>query len=285
MPSYLHSHSLPLLFIKGPDTTGPLDDVAKIRHFRDEELVAPSGVSEPTTLVLNLEGRYPTASVLVELVLPLARAAKAGRYGPMTLVVCTQDDGARIVLRALAQAEDVPLFIAPSPRELDEAEPVGSLTPTEQETLEVLHRLGGRSTIATFAQATRLEANAATNRLVNLMNKGFLQRIERPRRQGQLFLDPRAARPREDPADPTSGDFEAPEPVRRDFRALAEMQVREPGPYLANAWQEFLSEHRDYLAAEHERLADLVKRRDNAGLAEAGRRDAKKQAQARRGAP
>ena len=77
---------------------------------------------------------------------------------------------------------------------------------------------------------------------------------------------------REDPADPTSGDFDAPEPVRRDFRALAEMQVREPGPYLANAWQEFLSEHRDYLAAEHDRLAYLVKRRDKAGLAEVGRR-------------
>ena len=284
MPSYLHSHALPHLFVKGPATTGPLDDVAKIRRFRDEELVVPSGVSEPTTLVLNLEGRYPTPSVLVELVLPLARAAKAGRYGPMTLVVCTQDDGARTVLRALAEAEDVPMFVAPSPRELDEAEPIGSLTLTERETLEVLHRLGGRSTIATFAQEAGLEANAATNRLVNVMNKGFVQRIERPRRQGgQLFLDPRAARPSEDPADPTSGDFEAPEPVRRDFRALAEMQAREPGAYLANAWQEFLSEHRDYLAAEHERLAGLVKRQDKARLAEVGRRDAKKQAQARRG--
>lgn len=283
MPSYLDSHSLPRLFIKGPDTTGPLDDVVKIRHFRDAELIAPSGVSEPTTLILNLEGRYPTPSVLVELVLPLTQEAKAGRYGPMTVVVCTQDDGLRTLLSALAQDQDVPLFIAPSPRQLDKAEPVGSLTATERETLDLLRRLGGRSTIATFAQAAGLEANAATNRLVNLMNKGFLQRVERPRRQGQLFLDPRAARPPEDPADPTSGDFQAPEPVRRDVRALAEMQAREPGQYLANAWQEFLSEHRDYLAAEHERLADVVKRRDAAGLGEAGRREAKKQAQARHG--
>ena len=202
----------------------------------------------------------------------------------MTLVVCTQDEGVRVVLRALAQSQDVALYIAPSPRELDKAEPAGSLTPTEQETLKVLHGLGGRSTIATFAEATGLEANAATNRLVSIKNKGFVQRIERPRRQGQLFLDPRAARLHEDPADPTSGDFEVPEPVRRDFRALAEMQVRERGSFLANAWQEFLIEHRDYLAAEHEHLADLVKQEDKAGLAEVGRRDAKKQAQARRGA-
>jgi hypothetical protein len=73
------------------------------------------------------------------------------------------------------------------------------------------------------------------------------------------------------------------EAVRRHSRALAEMQLREPGPYLANAWQEFLSEHSDYLAAEYERLADLVTKRDKAGLAEVGRRDAKTQAQARRG--
>lgn len=282
MATFLESHRLPRLVVRGPDTTGPLDDVVQIRRFR-EDLVKPSGVTEPTVLVINLEGRFPSASVLVELIMPLAQAARAGTHGPLAVVVCTQEDAVRTVVRALAQTHDLPIFLAGSPAELGEAEAAGTLTPTERETLEVLHRLGGRATISAFAETTGLESNAATNRLVNVLNKGFVQRVERPRRQGHLYLDPRAARPAEDPADPTSGDYAVPERVRSDVGALAEMQVREPGPLLANAWHEFLTEHGDYLAAEHERLAELVKQKDNQGLAEVGRRYAKKQARARRG--
>jgi hypothetical protein len=43
-----------------------------------------------------------------------------------------------------------------------------------------------------------------------------------------------------------------------------------------------MAEHGEYLAAEHERLAELVKNQDKEGLAEVGRKFAKKQAQARR---
>ncbi len=282
MPSSLESHRLPRLFVRGPDTTGPLDDVAGIRQFRDD-LLNPSGVTEPTALVINLEGRFPSPAVLVELVLPLAQAAKAGTYGPLVLVVCTQDDAVRTLVAALAQMHGLPIFLARSPAELNDAEPAGPLTPTERETLQVLRRLGGRATVSTFAEATSLEPNAATNRLVNVVNKGFAQRVERPRRQGQLFVDPRAARPVEDPADPTSGDFGVPEPVRGDVRAFAEMQVREPGPNLANALHEILAKHGEYFAAGHDRLADMVKRDDKEGLGEEARRYAKKQAQARRG--
>jgi hypothetical protein len=250
------------------------------RKFR-EDLVKPSGVEEPTALVLNLEGRFPTTAVLIELVLPLAQAAKSGVHGPLALVVCTRDEAVRVVLRALAQAHAVPIFLAASPGELHDAEPAGPLTATERETLEVLHRLGGRASVSTFAEATSLEPNAATNRLVNVVNKGFTQRVERPGRQGQLFVDPRAARPAQEPLDPTSADADVPEPVRSDVRALMEMQVREPGPNLANAWQEILAKHREHFAAEHQQLADMVKRDDRAGFAETGRRYAKKQAEAR----
>jgi len=220
--------------------------------------------------------------VLVELILPLAQAARAGTYGPLALVVCTQDDAVRIVMKALAETHSLPIFLARSPSELYDAEPAGPLTTTERETLEVLRRLGGRTTVSTFAEATSLEPNAATNRLVNVVNKGFVQRVERTGRQGQLFVDPRAARPAEEPADPTSGDFGVPESVRSDVRALTEMQVREPGPNLANAWHEILAKHEDYFATEHDRLADMVKRDDKAGLTEVGRQYARKQAQARR---
>jgi hypothetical protein len=257
-----------------------LADVPAIRQFRDA-LFKPSGVSQPSALVINLEGRFPSASVLVELIVPLAQSVRSGAYGPVALVVCTQDEAVRTVVRALAQLHDLSIYLAPSPRQLDEAEPAGPLTPTERETLEILHGLGGRSTIATFAEATGLESNAATNRLVNVLNKGFVQRVERPRRQGQLFLDPRVARPTEDPADPTSGDFDVPESVRRDVRSLAEMQTLEPGGYLANAWQEFLASNSEYLAKEHEHLTQMVRDNDTKGLADAGRRFAKTKAQTR----
>lgn len=282
MSSFLASHQLPRLEVRGPDTTGPLFDLEAIDRFRDG-LVEPSGVSEPTTLAINLEGRFPSPGVLVDLILPLARAVKGGMYGPLNVVVCTQDQAVQNIIGALASAEDLRIFIAPSRRELDLAEPVGRLTATEKETLDIVNGLGGRATVAMFSTATGLEPNAATNRLVALLNKGFVQRVQRPGRQGQLFLDPRIAA--EEVDDPTSGDYRVPEAVRRDVRALTEMQVREPGQFLANAWQEFLESHTDYLATEHARLTDLVKRGDREGLAQAGRRYAKKQAQSRRPRP
>jgi hypothetical protein len=281
MPSSLGSHRLPRLEVRGPATTGLLDDVEEIRRFRDW-LLNPSGVSEPTALVVNLEGRFPTPSVLLELVLPLARAVRSGAHGPLALVVCTEDEGTRTVLRALAEANNLSFYLAPSAAEIEAAEPVGSLTPTDLETLRVIRGLGGRTTVASFAKSAGLEVNAATNRLTNLHHKGFVQRVDRSRGEGRLFLDPRAALPNEDPADPTSADFAVPEAVRSDVRALAEMQAREAGPLLADAWLEFLDTHRGYLAEEHERLADLARRGDHEGLAEVGRRYAKKIAQARR---
>lgn len=281
MPSSLHSHRLPHLEVRGPETTGPIDDLAWVRLFRDRWL-QPSGVTEPTALVINLEGRFLTPNVLLQLIIPIAQAARAGTYGPLSVVVCTQDEATRTVLRSLAGTHNLALYLARSPSQLDEAEPAGPLTTSERDTLSILHRLGGRTTISSFAQAAAMEPNAATNRLVNVLSKGFVQRVERSRREGQLYLDPRAARPKEDPADPTSADFAVPEAVRSDVRALAEMQAREAGPLLADAWLEFLSTHRGYLAEEHERLADLVRRGDTEALADVGRRYAKKQAKARR---
>lgn len=258
---------------------GPLNDIPAIRRFR-KEILKPSGVTEPTTLVINLEGRFPSVGVLVELIMPLAKTAKSGVNGPLVLIVCTQDESVRTVVRALAQFHDLPIYLAPSPRQLQEAEPAGPLTPTERETLQILRELGGRATISMFAEAAGLESNAATNRLVNLSNKRYVNRIERPRREGHFFIDPRAAQSVEEPADPTSGDYRVPESVRRDVRSLAEMQVLEEGAHLANAWEEFFVNNQDYLAAEHEKLAQIVMDGDIAKLEEIGGRFSEKQIRA-----
>lgn len=273
MKSYLESHRLPQLFVRGPGTTGPLDDVPAIRRFR-EKLLKPSGVSEPTTLVIDLEGRFPSSGVLVELIVPLANAVKSGISGPLALIVCTQDESVRTIIRALAESNDLPIYIAPSSKQLHKAEAVGPLTPTEQETLHVLHELGGRASVSTFAEETGLESNAATNRLVSVMNKGFIKRIERSGRQGQFFLDPRSAQPIEDDIaqHPSDGDYGVPKSVRSDVRSFAEMQVLEPGETLANAFQEFFAANQEYLSANHEKLVKIVSDGDATALSEASRR-------------
>ncbi len=283
MNSLLHSHRLPLLELRAPftpdGTAGPLLDRGLMARFR--KWLLPSGVREPTVLALNLEGRFPSASVLLELVVPLGQAARGRTLGPLAVVLCTEDEGMREVLRSLAQTYDLALFVAPSVERLSEAEPLGSLTPTEHETLDVLRRLGGRVTVANFAQATGLEPSAATNRLVNVFQKGFVHRVERPRREGLLFVDPRAGTPKEDPADPTSGDFSLPQPLRSDVKALAGMQGSEPGALLASAWHEFLDTHKDQLAADHDALRAAIKSGDKDELARFSKRYSKKQAEAR----
>lgn len=282
--SPLHSHRLPRLELRAPttpdDTVGLLIDRGLMATFR-EWLLKPSGVTEPTVLALNLEGQLPSAPILLELVVPLGQAARGQTLGPLAVVLCTEDEGWLVVLRALAQTYDLALFAAPSVERISEAEPLGSLTPTEHETLDILRRLGGRVTVAHFAQATGLEPNAAANRLVNVSRKGFVHRVDRPRRDGLLFVDPRAATPHEDPADPTSGDFSLPQSLRRDVKALADMQGVEPGVLLASAWHELLDTHKDQLEADHDALRDAIKRDDKDELAQFSKRYSKKQAEAR----
>lgn len=281
MASLVESHRLPHLEVRAPElpgeTVGPLVDRASASAFRDW-LIEPSGVKTPTVVAINLEGRFPSASVLNELVVPLGRMARSGSSGPLSIVLVTRDEGTRDVLRALAKAYDLALYWAPSADDLDQAEPLGSLTATDTETLHIVHRLGGRVTVSGFASAAGLEPNAASNRLVSAVRKGVLHRVERPRRHGILFVDPRIATPVEDPADPTSGDFLVAQAVRRDVKALTEMQIKEPGAALANAWHELLDTHKDELAKDHRELASALKEGDKEALARFSKRYAKKQA-------
>lgn len=282
--SVLDSHKLPHLELRAPvmpgGTVGPLVDRAAVAEFV-ANLVNASGVKEPTVLIVNLEGRFPAPAVLIDLVVPLGEAASRGTRGPLAVVFVTSDDATRGVLKALAEAYDLAIFIAPAVDRLRDGEPAGALTATDHATLEVLQSLGGRATVARFAQAAGLEASAATNRLVSLQKKGFLHRVERSRRDGSLYLDPRAASQTEDPADPTSGDFELPEALRRDVRALTEAQVKEPGAPVADAFRELLTSHREQFAEDHAALQAAMRRGDTAEVARLSKRYARKQAQAR----
>jgi hypothetical protein len=216
----------------------PTGEPHEIAQYRDQQLVNPSGVKRPTIVALDLEGMVLSVPQLVELVVPLAKATRAGSLGPLALVVCTSNQPTREVLRALAENSDLALFVAPSTERLTEAEPYGALTPTERETLEVMHRLGGTLTVAKFADATGLGATAATNRLVGVQQKGFVQKVERPRSAGAIFLDP----PRAIEAQ-VALQRELPRTLARELQIFSAIRGRRPDELLAEAVAEYRAEH------------------------------------------
>lgn len=220
-----------------PPTTGPTGEPGVITRFRDAQVVNPSGVTEPTVVALELADWHPSVPELLELVVPLAQGARSGSLGPIALVLCTTDGAVRSVLRALAETYDLALFVAPAVDRLGEAEPFGVLTPTERQTLDVMWRLGGIVSVAKFADATGLAAPAATNRLASVANKGFVQKVERPRQAGALFLDPRAAM-LANPAPPP----DMPEALRREVAIFAAVAGLSSDELLERAAREYADE-------------------------------------------
>jgi hypothetical protein len=215
-----------------PPTYGLVLDPGQIAAYRDA-LVQPSGVREPTVLAINLEGRFPLTEVLHELIVPLAQAARSGSLGPLMLVICTPSAKLRDTLEALAEKHKLALFVAPSPDRVAEAEPIGDLTPTERQTLDTVRRLGGSVNVSAFAKAAGLTAPAATNRLVNVMHKGFMQRADRPRSEGVVYMDPHAVRVNEVPP-------QLPLSLSREVEIFAAVSGRSRDDLVTTAWSEWV---------------------------------------------
>jgi hypothetical protein len=174
-------------------TGGVLDDVSEVAAIRDREL-PPSAVPGPTTFVLDLGGTRPTSRALRELIVTLGQRLRGGVYGDARIVIATADEADAEVIDLLAQQYDFPLFIARSSRseDVEAARPAGELTGTEHETLEFLRQIGGITGPA-FAGASGLRATAASNRLVNLERKGYVYRLKRGGRTGDVYVDPRTS--------------------------------------------------------------------------------------------
>ena len=143
--------------------------------------------------MLDLAGIAFTPSTLQELILPLAQRIRGGEYGPVCLVISTPDPGVGDFIRYMAQAHRLPLYLAHSPFDLQEATPVGALTRTERSTLSTINVLGGQVTASRLAAAEGIGPSAAANRLVNLDREGYLIRQPRGRREGDLYIEPRSA--------------------------------------------------------------------------------------------
>lgn len=175
-------------------TGGVVNDLARVHELRDKNLMPPTGRVWPRQLVLDLTGADFTPSALETLIIPLGQRLASGAGGDVAgLVLATPDPALARAIGLLAQEHKFPFFIARSsrPEDVQHAVPAGELTPSEAETLEQIARNGGRTTVADLAERLEIEPTAANNRLVNLTRRGFVYRVERNRRQGAEFVDPR----------------------------------------------------------------------------------------------
>jgi hypothetical protein len=175
------------------DYDGVNSDKGAVAVWRDHNYPATAMPSGPTTVVLDLAGHQLSAGALRELVVPLGQRLRGGVFGDMRFVIAAADPADAEVIALLAREYELPLFVSSSaePEDVARARPVGALTPTDVETLDELGRIGGAATVAVFAGHFGLELTAANNRLAGLARKGYVYRLDRSRRSGDLFLDPR----------------------------------------------------------------------------------------------
>lgn len=164
----------------------------------------------PMIGIVHLGGVRPTPSVLRDVVVTVGEDVKAGRYGEFNFIISSEDEATRSVIRDVATAQDVAMFVSSSSVVLEDAEPVGALTVKDHETLDLVLTAGGTVTVMEFARRVGIEQTTAGNRLVSLHKKGYLQRLERPHPTGDLFMDPRSIRFRSERASL----------IRRDCRGL-----------------------------------------------------------------
>ena len=144
--------------------------------------------------VLDIGAVRPTPGVLRNMVVTVGEDIKAGRYGDFSLFICSQDEDTRSVIGDIAASRNVAMFVCSSSTDLEDAEPVGLLTARDHETLRLVSEAGGTVTASGLAGHIDIEQTAAGNRLVSLHKKGYLQRVERPHPEGDLFVDPRSVR-------------------------------------------------------------------------------------------
>jgi hypothetical protein len=266
----------------------PAPDVAPLRPtagtFHDRRAAAacrdyyfPQTVAEtPRVRFLNLEGAFVEIGALQEMLLPVCQGIRAGLYGKLAVGVITSDEPVADFVSFLAKEHHVPLFVSNSVEAFSRnARPVGDLTQAEFETFDMVCGLGGVVTGAGLAEATGLEPAAAGNRLANVEKKGYVFRISRSRRAGDLFMapciEPRPAVAGEAGSEPSDSEFSEhyiPAEIRDSVVALAERQGLTPEEVVAQAWSEYFARHREELREEFERVGKMIRSGDTQALVE-----------------
>lgn len=263
--------------------TAVYPDRHEIAHSRNESF-PPTASTREQVFLINLEGGFFSPGSLVEMILPLAQAIRTGVYGPTALAVITSDDSTIEFLEALATRHDLSFFISTSANQpLSEARPVGALTATEAETLALVRQGGGEVTSSRVATMAGIEPNAAVNRVSGLVRKGYLHRINRPRSEGDVFVDLLSAAERTSnlkASDATSSEveFTIPEDVRQGVLQIAAMQGSQPADVLMRAWREFMSRQREFLEKDSKEVGRMIREGDTDSLAKYASRHARERA-------
>lgn len=259
--------------------TAVYPDRTQMAEWRQSEFPVTAGASRSVAWI-NLEGGLFSPGALEEFFLPLTRDIRNGLYGPLVLIVVSSDEATVGYLEGLAQRHDLSFFLVPSTdAPLDQARPAGALSTTEIQTLDLVRNAAGEVTSSHLAGLGGMEVNAAVNRLTRLAGKGYLYRVPRARRDGDVFLDPRVGAERSrsphlmmqgiPAASPpaASPELQLPDDIRRSVRALADAEGSEPGEVLVRAWLEFAARHHNQLDAESEGVGRMMLDGDVEGLA------------------
>lgn len=232
------------------------------------EMEFPATVSKGCKIrLLNLHGAFPEIGALEELILPIGQGIKSGAFGQLMLGIISSDEPVIHYIESIAEKHGVPLFVShPGEDPLESSSPVGNLTASELSTLEAVQELGGRVTSSELAKALDLELAAAGNRLAKIEKKGYLLRISRSPREGDLYFDPRQALNIPLPTNRTDVTGYIPLEIREALTLLAEKQGRSPYEVLGEVWSDFIRQNKEELGQDFVRIGKLFDSGDTKGL-------------------
>jgi DNA-binding MarR family transcriptional regulator len=173
-------------------TGGLISDAREMRAIVDGWLPSTAAAA-PVTMIVDLGGVVLAPAALKEMVVRIGEYAKVGQFGEAKVVFATSENATAELLGLIARQYRLPLFLAASskPADVAQAVPTGDLTETDLSTLADIQQIGTAVTVSRLAAQIGLEQTAANNRLASLSGKGYVFRISRSRREGDLYLDPR----------------------------------------------------------------------------------------------
>jgi hypothetical protein len=188
--------TVPDLYIRTVTTGGifttPIMDPVTAPQWLRNELTHWVADEPRSVLVLDLGDARWEAETLLQLLTTAANAVRDAAEGDVVMVVSTTQPSVAQIARMISTYMEVPLYIADSPstKSVAKSAPAGRLTTTERATLTLLAEMGGRVTASDFAAHAALEVTAAGNRLGNLAKRGYVNRVSRSRREGDVFVSP-----------------------------------------------------------------------------------------------
>lgn len=194
--TYQDAPTVPDLYVRAVTTGGmvttPIMEPITAPQWLRNELTQWVADEPQSVLVLDLGDARWEAETLLQLLGAAATSVRDVVDGDVVMVVSTTQPSVAQVARMISTSMEVPLYVADSASSasIAKAAPAGKLTATERETLKLIGEMGGRVTTSDFAARASLEVTAAGNRLGNLAKRGYLNRISRSRREGDVFVSP-----------------------------------------------------------------------------------------------